>query len=113
MTKKVTTKKISPKKASGKKADVVVLGRPRITEKAASASTNSVYVFDVAVSATKNEVAKAFEVVYKHVPLKVHTLNQKPKAHFRRTAQGSQVGFGKRTKKAYVYLPKGTSIEVM
>ena len=113
MAKKATTKKVPEKKLSGRKADVVLLGRPCITEKAASASTHSVYVFDVVPSATKSEIAKAFEVAYKHAPLKVHTLNQKPKAHFRRTAQGSQVGFGKRGKKAYIYLPKGTSIEVM
>jgi large subunit ribosomal protein L23 len=112
MAKKATTAK-KEKKSSGKKADAILLGRPRITEKTAHASAESVYVFDVATSATKSEIAKAFEVIYKHVPLKVRTLNQKPKAYFRRTAQGSTLGFGKRVKKAYVYLPKGTSIEVM
>lgn len=110
---KKTTKKVPEKKPTGKKADVVLLGKPRITEKAAAASTHAVYVFDVAVGATKSEIAKAFEVVYKHVPFKVHTLNQEPKTYFRRTRQGSQVGVGKRSKKAYIYLAPGTSIEVM
>jgi ribosomal protein L23 len=111
-TKKTSSKKASTKNAVGK-ADTTLLGNPRITEKAASASTHSVYVFSVKPSATKAEIAKAFSALYKHVPLKVHTLNQKPKTYFRRSAKGSTFGVGKRMKKAYVYLPKGTSIEVM
>ncbi len=112
-SKKGQGKKTAEKKPTGKKADVSILKNPRITEKTAKASAGSVYVFDVAVSATKSEVAKAFEAAYKYVPVKVHTLTKKPKARFRRTAKGNTLGFGKRTKKAYVYLAKGTTIDVM
>lgn len=101
------------KKASGKKADVSILRHPRVTEKTAHASAMSVYVFEVSPSATKSEIAKAFEGAYKHVPLKVRTLVKKPKSYFKRTAKGSQLGFARRIKKAYIYLPKGTSIDVM
>lgn len=113
-TKKAQSKKgVKEKKATGKKADIALLKNPRVTEKTANASAGSVYVFDVATTATKNEIAKAFEAAYKHVPLKVHTMTKKPKAHFRRTAQGSKLGFSKKIKKAYVYLAKGTTIDVM
>ena len=83
-----------------------------MTEKAANAATMAVYVFDVAPSATKSEIAKAFAMLYKHVPLKVNLVTKKPKSIFRRTAKGGTLGFGKKTKKAYVFLPKGTSIVI-
>ncbi|MCC6198949.1 50S ribosomal protein L23 [Candidatus Nomurabacteria bacterium] len=110
---KTQSKKTKEKKVPAKKPRNLLLRAPRITEKTARASERSVYVFDVAPSATKNEIAKAFEASYKHKPLKVSTLIKKPKARFRRTAQGSQLGFGPLTKKAYVYLKKGTTIDVM
>ena len=113
MKQKTTQSKSKEKKARGLKANVSILMNPRVTEKTAKASAGNVYVFNVAVSATKNEIAKAFEVMYKHVPLKVHTLTRKPKSHFKRTAGGSQLGFGKKTKNAYIYLAKGVTIDVM
>ncbi len=115
MAKKVaqSKKKVVEKKASGKKADVLTLRHPRVTEKTAKANAGSVYVFDVALDATKSEIAKAFEVAYKHVPLKVHTLTKKSKAYFRRGAKGNTLGFGKKIKKAYIYLSKGTTIDIV
>ncbi len=100
------------KKVVGKKADSMLLKNPRITEKTAYASAESVYVFDVAPRATKTEIAKAFEMLYKHSPVTVRTLIKKPKSHFKRTAQGSQLGFGKKIKVAYISLPKGVTIEL-
>ncbi len=115
MAKKAAQSKkvVKEKKATGKKADPSILRNPRVTEKTANASAANVYVFDVSPSATKSEIAKAFEIAYKHVPLKVHTLVKKPKAHFRRGAKGNTLGFTNRMKKAYVYLAKGASIDVM
>ncbi len=107
------SKKVKEKKATGKKADLSILRNPRVTEKTANASALGVYVFDVAPTATKSEIAKAFEAAYKHVPLTVRTLVKKPKAYFKRTARGGKLGFGKKIKKAYVYLPKGVTIDVM
>lgn len=106
-------KEAATKKALGKKADTAILKHPRITEKSAIANSASVYVFDVDPKATKSEIAKAFEVAYKHTPIRVHTLIRKPKAYIRRTAKRQTVGSGKLIKKAYVYLPKGTAIDVM
>jgi ribosomal protein L23 len=101
------------KKTTGKKADATILKNPRITEKAAHANAASVYVFDVEVSATKSEIAKAFEIAYKHSPLKVRTLIRKPKAYSRKTATRATSGLGKTIKKAYVYLVKGTTVDII
>lgn len=97
------------KKTETKNVDVSVLKNPRITEKAALGGKYSIYLFDVTVDATKSEIAKAFEAVYKHKPIKVNVVNIPRKSYFRR----NQLGFGVYKKKAYVFLKKGTTIELM
>jgi len=99
-TKKVTKEEI--KKVPS------VLNRPLITEKAANGSQFSIYLFDVAVNATKSEIAKAFKAQYKETPIKVNTVNVLPKSFFRR----GRLGFSNKSKKAYVFLKKGTSINI-
>lgn len=91
------------------KVDTSILKNPRITEKAAKSQAHNAYLFDVAVSTTKSEIVKAFVKQYKHKPVKVNTVNVKPKSHFRKGI----LSFGPKIKKAYVYLPKGKTIEVM
>ncbi|HWC57833.1 MAG TPA: 50S ribosomal protein L23 [Candidatus Paceibacterota bacterium] len=102
-SKKTTTKKNT---ADRTPAAAPILVRPRITEKAATLGQQSIYLFDVAVTATKNEIAKAFYARYQHKPLKVTTVRKRPKSFFRRGV----LGFGARTKKAYIVLPKGITI---
>lgn len=104
----MATKKDTIKEKAGV-ATNLVLKKPRITEKAARASATSAYLFDVAVGATKNEIAKAFEVQYKHKPVKVNIINNHRRSHFRRNV----LGFSARTKKAYVFLKKGITIELL
>lgn len=106
-TTKKTIKKDNSKTA--KSADQSILRNPRITEKAANLAQKSIYLFDVDYTANKNEIAKAFILTYKQTPLKINIVNQKPKSYFRRGV----LGFAKRSKKAYVILPKGTTIEIM
>jgi ribosomal protein L23 len=103
MAKKETTKK------DVVKVDTSILKNPRITEKAAKAQSHNAYLFDVAPSTTKSEVAKAFVKQYKHKPLKVNTVMQKPKSSFKKGV----LSFGPRGKKAYVTLPKGKTIDIM
>lgn len=91
------------------KTSTLILKNPRITEKAAKAQGHNGYVFDVAPTTTKSEIIKAFVQQYKHKPVKVNTVTQKPKSYFRKNV----LSFGPRGKKAYVYLPKGKTIEVM
>lgn len=104
----MATKKTTTKEAVEKK-DTSILKNARITEKAARSQAFNVYLFDVAPSATKSEIAKAFTKQYKHKPVKVHTVTQKPKSMFRKGI----LSFGPKGKKAYVYLPKGKTIDVM
>lgn len=89
-------------------AHALTLKNPRITEKAANAGKYNTYVFDVAPDTTKNEIIKAFTAAYKQAPIKVNTVNVKPKTFWRRGV----LGFGKRSKKAYIILPKGTTIDL-
>ncbi len=88
---------------------VSVLGRALITEKAANNAQYSIYLFDVAFGATKSEIAKAFKTKYNKAPVKVNTVNNNRKSFFRR----GRLGFGANTKKAYVFLPKGTTIDII
>ncbi len=101
-TKKTTTEET-------KKVLPSILLSARVTEKAANNTQYSIYLFNVAVGSTKSEIAKAFKTQYKKTPLKVNTVNVMPKTTFR----GGHVGIGKFTKKAYVFLPKGTTIDII
>lgn len=86
-----------------------VLIRPRITEKASLKSESAVYTFEIAKSATKSEVTKAFVEKYKINPVKVSTVTIPAKNVFVRGKRGIKSGY----KKAYVYLKKGDKIETL
>ena len=101
--------KTTKEKKETVKVDTSILRNPRITEKAARAQSHNAYIFDVAPTTTKSEIAKAFVKQYKHKPVKINTIMQKPKSSFKKGI----LSFGPRGKKAYVYLPKGKTIEVM
>ena len=91
------------------KPDIVLL-KPRITEKAALASSESnVYVFEVKPGATKSSVSASVRVVYGVTPKRVHLLAIPKKKVFIRGNKGVKGG----GKKAYVYLKKGDKIETM
>lgn len=87
-----------------------ILSRPRITEKAAYQTDKGCYVFNVAVDANKQEIARAIREVYKVTPRKVTTTAIPRKRVVVRgtNRQGKTVG----GKKAYVYLKKGDTIEL-
>lgn len=84
-----------------------VIKNPRITEKAAYASDNNVYTFDVATRTTKIEVAKAVKDIYNVEPVKVNIVAIPKKKVYRRDGVGVKRG----GKKAYVFLKKGDKIE--
>lgn len=104
---KTDTVKVSKKKDTG--ASGAVLLRPRVTEKAAHLSALNAYTFDVSPRATKTDVVKAIEAVYRVKPKKVAMVKTAGKKVRLRTRRG----FGARaaSKKAYVYLKKGDRIE--
>lgn len=85
-----------------------ILRHARITEKASMLSVGSVYVFDVATSATKRDIARAVAALYKVTPHKVAIVSipAKKVRHMRTGRMGVKAG----GKKAYVYLKKGETI---
>lgn len=89
-----------------------VLLRPRVTEKATDMRERSVYVFEIDPRMGKREVGEAMKRDYKVSAEKIRIVNLPAK----KVSSGTRGGFSgatKRIKKAYVYLPKGTTIEVI
>lgn len=105
----------APKKEAAAKAKAVkaelpkssVLKGPRVTEKAGKLSEKGIYAFNVAVSATSAQIAKAVEEAYKVTPIKVSVAKVPAKSMFVRGKRGKTVA----GKKAYVFLKKGDTIE--
>lgn len=88
-----------------------VLRAPRITEKAAIVTERGAYVFNVSPGATKGDIKKAVQAVYKVVPVRVNVVNIRKRKVASRTRGITGALSGGR--KAYVYLKKGESIEVL
>lgn len=86
-----------------------VLLRPHITEKAAQATARNVYTFEVTSSATKTEVSRAVEALYKVTPVKIAMVKIPRKRVYLRRKRGYGTKGG--LKKAYVYLKEGDRIE--
>lgn len=86
-----------------------VLKRPHITEKATVSSEKSVYVFEIDARATKSAVLKAFTEKYNKTPVKISTVTIHAKKVFVRGKVGKKAGY----KKAYIYLKKGETLEVL
>ncbi|HQU07888.1 MAG: 50S ribosomal protein L23 [Parcubacteria group bacterium 21-54-25] len=87
----------------------VALTAPWISEKALIGTEKGVYVFAVSHVATKGDIARAIETVYKVVPRSVRIVNLPGKRVSRRTTSG--VALRPRRRKAYVYLKKGDTIQ--
>lgn len=88
-----------------------VLVRPRITEKATFAAEHGVYVFEVASSANKYQIARAIERFYNVSPRKVNIVRI-PEKRIRSRMRG-RFGVVSSGKKAYVYLKEGDTIEIV
>ena len=86
-----------------------VLRRPIISEKAAKLSESNGVVFEVAMSATKEDVAKAVEVLYNIKPTKVNIVITKGKV---KSFRGRSTGTQRKVKKAYVSLPKDAKLDL-
>ncbi len=86
--------------------DIIV--RPIITEKSMYGAQDKKYTFEVAKSATKIDVARACEEIFKVKVAKVNTVSVRGK--YRR--QGRSEGYTRSWKKAYVTLtPDSKAIE--
>lgn len=87
---------------------------PRATEKAYAQSQNNVYVFNVPLTANKQQIVAAIEEQFEVKVDRIKTLVQSGKAI--RFSRGKRAQPGKTTrkdsKKAYVTLAEGSSIQV-
>ena len=87
---------------------------PRTTEKAYTQSQNNVYVFNVPLDANKQQIIAAVEAQFEVKVERIKTLVQSGKAI--RFSRGKRAMPGKTTrkdsKKAYVTLAEGSSIQV-
>ena len=87
--------------------DIVV--KPVITEKSTMASEQNKVVFNVPVDANKGDIKEAVETLYKVTVTKVNTLRQQGKLKRFRGIKGRRA----ETKKAFVTLKQGDSIDLM
>ena len=85
-----------------------VIRSPIITEKSTLASENGQVMFNVASTATKADIKKAVEELFKVKVTAVNTLNRKGKTKVFRGVRGRQSD----VKKAIVTLAEGQSIDV-
>ncbi len=86
-----------------------VLKGPRITEKSLIANDKSVFVFNVDVRATKTEIKQAIKRIYNVDAIDVRVLNHPGKVKRR----GTKLGRTARSRKAYVQLKAGQTIELV
>ncbi len=88
-----------------------VLVGPRITEKTVKQGDRNVFTFTVARSATKFQVRDAIKALYSVTPVKVNIVNKAPASRL----SGSKNRMVKVAgyKKAYVYLKKGDTINLV
>lgn len=108
----VETKKNTAPIALGidRNLDAVIVA-PRITEKSVRKGDQNVYTFEVRRSATKYEVRDAVKALYKVTPVKVNIVNKKPAERMQGNRNRTKHVQG--IKKAYVYLKKGDSINLV
>ncbi|MBP9710984.1 MAG: 50S ribosomal protein L23 [Candidatus Pacebacteria bacterium] len=88
-----------------------ILLSPRITEKGAYLSAIGAYVFNVAEGANKKQIAEAVQAVFKVMPRKVTVIRIPSKRVMSRGSNRKGATAG--GKKAYVYLKKGETIELV
>lgn len=100
--KKTEKKEVSEKDV---KTHPLILGS-RITEKSAINAEKGIYTFNVKTNATKNEIKKAINLLYKVEPVKISITQIVDKKVMRR----GQIGVKRGGKKAVVYLKKGDKI---
>ncbi len=89
-----------------------VILRPVVSEKSYGLQADNVYTFVVAPDATKPEIRAAVENLFDVNVLKVNTLNRKGKTRRRRAGRAMIIGQRPSTKRAFVTLAEGDSIDL-
>lgn len=103
-------KKLEVTCARGARAAQILIA-PWMSEKALIGTDSGIYVFSIPRSATKQDVSHAIEVVYNVTPRSIRIANLPGKRVSRRTRSGFAVRSCRR--KAYVYLAKGDTIQIV
>lgn len=85
-----------------------VIKRPLVTEKSATLNEANKYCFEVARQATKIDIARAAELLFKVKVVDVHTTPIKSK----KKRVGTRIGTTKVSKKAIVTLAPGSQIDI-
>lgn len=88
----------------------VIIG-PRLSEKTVKLGDNNVYTFLVRRDASKYQVRDAVKSLYKVTPVKVNIVNKKPAE--RMVGSRNRTKHVQGQKKAYVYLKKGDTINLV
>lgn len=85
-----------------------VIKRPLVTEKSTTLGEQNRYCFEVARNATKIDIARAAELLFKVKVLEVNTSGIKSK----KKRVGARIGKTQASKKAFVTLAEGQSINI-
>lgn len=106
----VTVAKSAPAMATDRNLSGILV-KPHFTEKTVSMGEHNVYTFEVKRDATKFQVRDAVKALFNVTPVKVNIVNKRPahrpKGSTNRTIMVSGM------KKAYVYLKKGDTINLV
>jgi len=103
--------KVAPKALSTDRDLTRVIAGPRITEKAVGLGDQNVYTFNIRRDATKFLVRDAVKALYGVTPVKVNIVNKKPATRLSGSRNRMVKVAGE--KKAYVYLKKGDTINLV
>ncbi|USN89240.1 MAG: 50S ribosomal protein L23 [Candidatus Nomurabacteria bacterium] len=90
--------------------DAIIIA-PRLTEKSVHMGEQNVYTFNVKRDATKFQVRDAIKALYNVTPVKVNIVNKKPASRLQGSRNRMKHVAG--LKKAYVYLKKGDTINLV
>jgi len=108
---KKTTVHTGPKGlVTDRNLDAIIIN-PRVTEKAVGMSEQNVYTFVVRRDATKFDVRDAIKALYSVTPVKVNIVNKAPAKRLQGSRNRMVHVAG--IKKAYVYLKKGDTINLV
>jgi len=88
-----------------------IIVHPRITEKAIAQNDKNVYTFVVRKDANKHQISAAVIALYNVTPVKVNIVNKKPA--LRHVGSRGRDKHVPGMKKAYVYLKKGDTINLV
>lgn len=93
-------------------ADIYLVKKNWITEKAVDMSAKGKYVFQVKSSATKPEIKKAIKAIHNVDVTDVRIINTQEKPKTARTASGHKTYYKPSVKKAIVTLKAGQKIDL-